>query len=367
MKKLDLVTSFFAQHFANHKITIERLPHSNYIPCLDGLRCVCVLAVIIYHCIRTYLVGGWVGVDVFFALSGFLITSTLMREWQNSGTISLSKFYLRRMVRLMPALYVMLTSIVVVLFVSGAGEDQYKMVLVSSVNLMNWSRALHWGFDGYLGHTWSLAIEEQFYLFWPPLCLLILMIGDRKWLKIMALAVAMICLCVRLAIFNGENFERIYNGFDTRADSLIFGCFFACLGSKIILPRFCYQNFLPASFLCLVGFYVNHQDVWLYTWGWSVIAFASAWLVYSLATGPETHLSRILQFTPMVYLGRISYGVYLWHYPILFFLKSHLDSNRIVTMACLFFTIVVASLSYVYVEQPLIKLWRSRPPKVRHS
>jgi peptidoglycan/LPS O-acetylase OafA/YrhL len=336
----------------------------NYISSLDGLRSVSVLAVIIYHCIPTYLVGGWVGVDIFFALSGFLITSRLLQEWRGSGTILLKQFYLRRMVRLMPALYAMLAFVVVVLLWYHAKSDSFGMVLVSAFSLMNWSRAFHWGYDGFLGHTWSLAIEEQFYLVWPLLFMVLVSIGGIKSVKITASTLALVCLGVRLVTFDGENFDRIYNGFDTRADSLIIGCFFACISSNLKSTVFRSQAYIPALFLLFVSLFVHYQDKWLYTWGWSVIALASAWLVYCLVMFRENNISRALQLSPLVYLGRISYGMYLWHYPIMFFLKSHLNSYLILTIMCLFLTIVVATISYNYLEQPLIKLWRSRSSKM---
>ncbi len=337
----------------------------NYIPSLDGLRSVSVLAVIIFHCLPTYLVGGWVGVDIFFALSGFLITSRLLQEWRKTGTILLKQFYLRRMLRLMPALYAMLAFIVAALLLFHAKSKLFIMVLVSATSLMNWSRAFHWGYDGFLGHTWSLAIEEQFYLIWPLLFWFTISIGGTKSVKIIASTLALVCLGVRLVTFDGGNFYRIYNGFDTRADSLIIGCFFACVTSNLKPTVFRNQIYIPFLFLLFVSLSVHHQDKWLYTWGWSVISLASAWLVYCLVIfRDDNNISYALQLSPLVYLGRISYGMYLWHYPLLYFLKSHFDNNLVSTVICLFLTVIVASISHAYLEQPLIKLWQSRSSKI---
>jgi peptidoglycan/LPS O-acetylase OafA/YrhL len=203
-----------------------------YVPALDGLRGLAVVVVMIYHAAPELLPGGFLGVELFFVLSGFLITSLLLKEHDRSG-IQLGRFYMRRALRLTPALIVMLASVVLLSWVALSGDAFRNTVSDAAFSLtyiFNWVRASDPGRSSFLGHTWSLCIEEQFYLLWPLLLPAITMIGRRDRLtERLLVAVAAIVLW-RMVLSNFASPMRIYNGLDTRADGLLLGC---ALGAAI--------------------------------------------------------------------------------------------------------------------------------------
>src|SRR5262245_60440887 len=179
------------------------------------------------------LPGGFIGVDVFFVLSGYLITALLVVEWEQDGRISLPHFYARRALRLLPALSLLLLAYLAVGWWLTKG---WQALLVNAGIVLfyaaNWARAL--GRDlPILGHTWSLSIEEQFYLLWPPIVVVLLRLGlTRRGLAAVALGGALLAAAARVALgLAGASFQRLYNGLDTRADALLVGCF---LGAVLV-------------------------------------------------------------------------------------------------------------------------------------
>lgn len=324
-----------------------------YVPALDGLRAVAVLAVIVFHCWPALLPGGHVGVDIFFALSGFLITSILASEWSATGRINLTNFYWRRLLRLAPALYFMLLFVVAIMLVRN--NPSWGEPLIAGIYLMNWSRALGWGFDGMVGHTWSLAIEEQFYLLWPVLLWLVLRVfGDQSWKAALALVAGVVAW--RLVLFDGTNLDRVYNGFDTRADALLAGCVVA------LAPAGRWQDaafrlwIVPALVLVVFILTLDHMAGWLYSFGFTFLAFASAWIVIVLARS-RNFLTDFLSTRTMVGMGRISYAMYLWHYPILWVLNRGIEQPAMLLAICLAATIAISTFSYLFVESPALR-WR---------
>src|SRR5262245_21094061 len=196
-----------------------------YKPELDGLRAVAVMSVLLMHGGMPGFHWGYIGVDLFFVLSGYLITSILLREQLRTGQISLLSFYQRRALRLFPALAVLcIVFLAYAFFVLRDPTQGLREIVVVALYLSNWTRAAGLNFPEWLGHTWSLAIEEQFYLLWP-LVLLAISAARRPIPLLLAVAGAIVAVsCWRLTlVMHGASTDRLYNGTDTRADALLMG------------------------------------------------------------------------------------------------------------------------------------------------
>ncbi|ASW00115.1 hypothetical protein CJU94_19355 [Paraburkholderia aromaticivorans] len=284
---------------------------------LDGLRALSVLAVFLSHTGLAGVDGGFIGVDVFFVLSGFLITRLLAAEYARARRISLAAFYGRRARRLYPALFGVLAAVAIYCSMFEPRLSGPLEVLPALLYVMNWVRAFG-GYDAVLtGHTWSLAIEEQFYLLWP-LILLGLMTLDRRRALIGLVAIALAICGWRYWLFSVDHVSlaRIYSGFDTHTDGLIYGALLALLSHERV-RQLGYLWPVGAGYLCLalfnphvVGFAVNPH-------GYAVTAIAAALVIARVVTAQSSLLVRGLDVSPLAGLGRVSYGFYLWHYPVI--------------------------------------------------
>jgi peptidoglycan/LPS O-acetylase OafA/YrhL len=214
--------------------------HLGHRPALDGLRGIAILSVLGSHVSPSIVVGGGAGVDLFFVLSGFLITCLLVAEWDRNERISLSKFYARRALRLFPALFVYLVGcyVLAAIFQQGAPrEATQKGVFYALFYVANWARVNHVSL-GLAETTWSLSIEEQFYIFWPLLLILGLKYLSRRTLVKVVLALVAVVTLHRLGLaMRGADYARVYNGSDTRADGLLMGCALAMFVSWRGVPR----------------------------------------------------------------------------------------------------------------------------------
>lgn len=317
-------------------------PRLGYEPGLDGLRAVAVSAVFLFH--AGVLSGGFIGVDVFFVISGFLITSLIVSEIERNGRLALGAFWARRARRLLPAIYaVMAAAIVYSLWEGGAalrriGED----VVATMFYVANWAQ-LSEGRDYFaqyeaeplLEHTWSLAVEEQFYVVWPLIIAGLLIIVRRFGLPLRP-AVAVAAACAAAASFaaalwlkgSGDaSLTRLYYGTDTRAVGLAVGAVFgAMLNPSQIGQRTgtsTRRDLLGVTALmglAAFSFVIDGSQTWLYGPGFLVIALLS---VTAINAGlGQGHLARLLAVRPAVALGRVSYGVYLWHWPVIVVLDS---------------------------------------------
>ena len=199
-----------------------------YEPAFDGLRAVAIIFVFLDHAWEPAFPGAWAGVDIFFVLSGYLITTLLTNELSQTGAIDYRNFFIRRVLRLWPAFAAFLLFVVLQISMrKGPKTGSFEAVAVSAVYLMNWNRAFIWWSQDKLGHTWSLAMEEQFYLLWPAL-LAFIFFSRRAICFVVALIVVMVTWRCILAL-NGADPERTYNGFDTHGDALLVGCLLALL------------------------------------------------------------------------------------------------------------------------------------------
>ncbi|KEO84730.1 acyltransferase family protein [Tumebacillus flagellatus] len=349
--------------------------HGRYMAGLDGLRALAVLAVIAYHLHISWAPGGLLGVGVFFVLSGYLITDILAAQWERLGTIRLQDFWLRRIRRLLPAMLMMLAgvafwemSVVEVRPPSLPGD-----VLASVLYINNWWLVFHhvsyfesFGPPSPLGHLWSLAVEEQFYLLWPFAVLLLFRFTRKtSWrVGIILLGAAASALAMALLYEPGTDPSRVYYGTDTRAFALLIGAALALLWPSAKLRADISSKARRAldatggagliAVLLMVWLTNQYQD-FLYRGGFAVLSVATALTVAMLAH-PASRLAKVLGWTPLKWLGVRSYGLYLWHYPVIVLSTPTVDAESFdLTRAFwqLAATLIISGLSYQFIEKPI--------------
>jgi peptidoglycan/LPS O-acetylase OafA/YrhL len=340
--------------------------HLGYRPGLDGLRGIAVSLVVASHLAIPFALGGGIGVDIFFVLSGFLITALLLEERRRDGNVSYLAFYQRRVLRLFPALAVFLPITAVASQISSAiGADVAEQTIRGLPWVVfyagNWARAF--GIElGLFGHTWSLAIEEQFYLAWPVT--LALLVGRGLHLR------RALVICVALAAvvgvhranewLGGAGIGRVSNGTDMRADALLVGCALALgLHAGIRLRAPTPLTWSAVGFLAWVVVTQSAFAPFIYEGGLTATAVAAAIVILALLQAP-----RALSARPLVALGRISYGVYLWHFPVVFLvpLNWRLEIRVVVVFTI---TLGTAAASWWLVERRFLKL--KRPQGLRRE
>lgn len=331
-----------------------------YRPSLDGLRAIAVLMVMAHHANIPFCAGGSIGVDIFFVLSGFLITSLLLEEWRKTQDISLKKFYLRRVLRLIPALAVFLIFIQLyglAVFRGSRLWETEKAIASVIFYVGNWVQAFHVVTMEGLAHAWSLSIEEQFYLIWPLALLLLLRSGqNERWiLRLLGLAIVLIALR-RGFLWTGEaSGDRIYFGSDTRSDELLAGC---ALAAWLHLARFPQERvrsvvrYLLAPAVLLIVAVIVHPlaKKTMYTLGWPALEAAVGVLIVGLTLGAAGPLQKLLELRPAVWIGKLSYGLYLWHFPIIAKVGQWQSLGLLRPVVGFALTFAAASASYYLVE-----------------
>jgi peptidoglycan/LPS O-acetylase OafA/YrhL len=338
-------------------------------PALDGVRGCAIIGVLGLHA-GEVLEGGYIGVQVFFVLSGFVITAVLLEEARETSAISLARFYVRRALRLLPALAAVLAFVGVLSlivseqrWVDHLGRD----ALATTFYYANWLATRAGNLPHPLVHTWSLSVEEQFYLLWPPvLALLVFRRAGYRTLMVACVGGVVASAAVRYALFsNGSGVNRAYFGTDVRLDAMLVGCALAVAA---------YAGWLPTSRTAIAGvrvaagigcvvtawvaYAVPRTDGVLYEGGLTVVAVLSAAIIAAVLLAPEAGLARALTWRPLRYVGTISYGLYLWHLPVLFAVRSALPrtSNLVVAPLMVAISLALAALSYQYLEQPFLRL-----------
>jgi len=350
-----------------------------YLPGLDGLRAIAIIGVLLYHAGIDWVPGGFLGVDVFFVLSGFLITSLILEEYDRAGRIDFKRFYIRRARRLLPAVFVLLIAvgIAVLLFYRDALSAFREDALATLLYLNNWwyifvdqSYFESMGRPPLLKHLWSLSIEEQFYLIWPAVALLLVRRGGRPLIRRVAIlvAVASTAWMAYLAIRGGYPVDadpsRAYFGTDSHIMGLLIGAALATVwrpgrlsasiprGAQVLVTG------IGVTMIAVIaGFYlfVGEFTPWLYRGGFLALAVFTAVLI-AAATHPASPLGAVLGIGVLRYLGRRSYGIYLWHWPVFMVTRPGIDvpwSEPVAFVARLTITVVIAEVSYRLVEMPI--------------
>ena len=357
---------------------------SKYLPSIDSLRALAVLAVIIYHVDVNYLPGGFLGVDLFFVLSGYLISSLIIKEYRKTGSLNLYNFYIRRARRLLPAVYFMITVglVVMVLFNEVLLRKSHLDAIFGYIYSSNWWYIFHkldyfdsFGAQSPFKHLWSLAIEEQFYMIFP---LLFLLVNRKKKSKdgtyklnknflYVILGLILVSLIAHILLFDINNISRIYFGTDTRAFSLLVGVVGAILypmerlHAKVTPQQnmlYSVVSLVSIATLITVMIYTSEYNTLLYRGGFLLVAILG--LIVIISSGKQhTLMSRLLSFKPVVFIGKISYSLYLWHFPVLVLttpVSEIGNPNIFFVILRIVLTFAVAIVSYVFVETPIRKL-----------
>jgi peptidoglycan/LPS O-acetylase OafA/YrhL len=346
-----------------------------YMPGIDGLRAIAVMGVILYHLNIPLFQGGFSGVTVFFVLSGYLITDILIDEWNKNNKINYLQFMIRRFRRLAPAVLVMI--FIVTLWVMVTNHPSFEKLrsdfFPSILYLTNWWYIFHEVsyFDSFgpaspLTHIWSLAIEEQFYLIWPLLMILGLLFIKRKRFRVLVILVGVVISAWLMAFLYipGEDPSRVYYGTDTRAFSLLLGAALAFVWpsqrlSKT-LPRhasFVLEIAGITGLLLMVSLFVitSQFDPFHYQGGMLLLSIITILVVAALAH-PASKLAKWLSVKPLQWIGIRSYGIYLWHYPIIILTTPIVNTDGLnfwrITLQIVS-TLFISELSYRFVEVPI--------------
>jgi peptidoglycan/LPS O-acetylase OafA/YrhL/CubicO group peptidase (beta-lactamase class C family) len=365
-----------------------------YLPSLDGLRALAVAAVLLYHA-ELGIVGGFLGVEVFFVLSGFLITALLFAEWQQRGHVQLAAFWMRRARRLLPALILMLAGTLALAWLllpdelSGLCTD----ALAALGYVMNWRLVFSQQsyFDpmirpSLLQNLWSLAVEEQFYLLWPLLFIAGMRYLGRFGLLIATLSLVAASVALMVWLYQpGADPSRMYYGTDTRAAGLLIGAALALAWPPQRTPvarRSAGLLLDSAGALAIVGLLVAFLHIyeyhpWLYSGGFLVTAVGTA-IVIAAAIHPRARLvPALLGWQPLRWIGLRSYGIYLWHWPIFMVTRPYQDvpiDGWPLLLLRLMIVLGLAALSYCFVELPIRQgafervwhaFWTTRRAKTR--
>jgi peptidoglycan/LPS O-acetylase OafA/YrhL len=354
--------------------------HMGYIPSLDGLRALAVLAVILYHAHFSWIRGGFIGVEVFFVVSGFLITSLLLEESEDTGGISLRQFWLRRARRLLPALFSMLVAVSAwALLFSKYKVGQLRHDFLSAVfYISNWWQIFSSDVPYFapkdpplLRHLWSLAVEEQWYLLWPIAFIALFKWGKNRAKVAQALLVIAAFIMVFTAIaYSSSNSDRInflYLSTITRSTGLLLGAAGACLWRPWRLVGIAQRGrtsaadmpervlnlaaLVSGSLLVLMALGLTVSGAPLYRGGLVLVSLASLVLVACAVHPNAVGVQKFLGYAPLVEIGKRSYGLYLWHWPIFLFTNARESAAKFFIAVVI--TAVVTELSYRCIEMPI--------------
>ena len=364
-----------------------------YITGLDGIRAIAVIMVLAYHLKLALFKSGFLGVTVFFVLSGYLITGILISEVEEEGTIDLKNFWLRRIRRLVPAV---MSMAVVIIFVSAVVNKIIftkgcKDFLASVLGFNNWWQIFNKvsyfeaaGVPSPFTHCWSLAIETQFYQIYP-----LILLGIYKLVKSrgegrakrgllfagVTLLLALISVILMIVLFDPQqDASRVYYGTDTRAFSLLFGALLAILWEYRMVPRRLSASVnmvlgsVSFAVLLVMTIAINGSSNFWYRGGQFVGTFLTVLVIYTVS-GRKTWLSRFLSNPVLKWIGDRSYSIYLWHYPIILLISKGIKASWWITLIEIVLSVVLAELSYRFIETPIrhgiigkyLNILRSRP------
>ncbi|MBD7913813.1 acetyltransferase [Clostridium sp. Sa3CUN1] len=361
----------------------KKINSNRYITSLDGLRAFAVLIVLAYHFSFSWAGGGFLGVDIFFVISGYLITDKVLSIQKNNKGFKLKDFLISRIRRLFPAAFVMIvtTFIWVILFKPNLLKNIIGDGIASIFYVSNWWFIFHklsyfdsFGSPSPFKNLWSLSLEVQFYIVWP----IILIIGYKLFKKRDKLDKSVFGLALISAMLMGILYKpgmdpsRIYYGTDTRAFELLIGSWLAIIcPMKIFIDRGSFSKkksnrqknmlniiatvSLTIFILCVV--FVNEYNIFLYRGGLFLISLNAAILIVCVCN-PTSYLRHIFSWKPLTWIGERSYGIYLWHYPIIVLSTPVYEIGNPSYLRVglqLIITLIVADFSYNYIEMPIRK------------
>jgi peptidoglycan/LPS O-acetylase OafA/YrhL len=341
-----------------------------YSPQLDGLRAIAICAVLAQHLFETHFHGAWVGVDIFFVLSGFLITSILISEHERTGAISFKNFYGRRALRLLPALLIGITLTGLLTLVGMTpfkSAEAFGHAAVAA--LFYFANFVNHETMGTLVHTWSLSVEEQFYLLWPiVLTLIVLRLKPISRIAVVMTLIATFAATRWYFEAEHESWWNLYRWFHTRADELMAGALIALLSASwperipVLARTLKIPAYAAAAFLAYIFVTANADQRWLYQWGFVAIAACCALVVFSVQFDLRNPVARVLQTKPLVWLGKRSYGVYVYHVPVIWAIahQVHFPAGTVGMVLALLTkiaaTFALSWASYRWIESPALGL-----------
>lgn len=353
----------------------KRLKNSRYISGFDGIRTLAVIGVIVYHLLPYSLQGGYLGVPIFFVVSGYLITDLLLQEYEQNGRIDLLAFYQRRMKRLYPALVTMVltTAAYITLFQRSLLVNLKAIITTNLVYVYNWWEIGHGQsyFDRFNGespftHLWSLSIEGQFYLIWPVILIILLKkFRERRVLFYSIMAVAGVSAILMALLYAGpDSTNRVYYGTDTRMFAILFGVALAVVWPstklKLNLDTGIKKwlngvGLISLAVIVWLFFSLSGQDVLTYRGGMVLFTLISTVLVATVAH-PASFMNRLLTNKVFDWIGQRSYGIYLYQFPIMIFYESKVEGiaahpwlNALIEVGLI---LVVSDLSFRFLERP---------------
>jgi peptidoglycan/LPS O-acetylase OafA/YrhL len=349
--------------------TIAHTQRVRYSPQLDGLRGIAILCVLSGHLFESHFRGGWVGVDIFFVLSGFLITSILIAEYESTGTISLKNFYGRRALRLLPALFIGIALTAVLSFFGATPFHTFAGFRDAAVPAVFYFSNFSNADPGTFIHTWSLSVEEQFYLIWPLTLGGVLLVAKPR-ARIAMIVMLMAAFAAIRFTLEVQHFRwwNLYSWFYTRADVLIAGALVACAAAawpeKIAGVV---RKVKPLALLAIlfVGyiFWTTYADQrWLYRWGLTATALCCALILFVVQFDSTNLLTRVLRNKVFVWFGRHSYGIYVYHMQIFYTFRHliHFGDSKIAVFAATITkvaaVVTISWASYRWIESPLLRL-----------
>ncbi|SCS54075.1 acyltransferase family protein [Staphylococcus caeli] len=355
----------------------NQLKHqTRYMPGLDGLRAIAVIGIIIYHLNKQWLSGGFLGVDTFFVISGYLITSLLLYEFESNGAIDLKAFWLRRFKRLIPAVFVLVFTVTLTTLIFkpeqiiSIKQDAFAAIFYVS----NWwyiATDVNY-FEQFafmpLKHLWSLAIEEQFYICFP-IVIVVLLLTVKKYRNISLIfwIVSLISLAFMIYIAQPHmHHSRVYFGTDTRLQTMLLGVILAFIWPPFKLkenPNKALRTIIDSMggfgmiILLLLFIKVDDNSDWIYNGGFYLISGITLFVIMS-AVHPSGYFAKMLGNALFIYIGKRSYSLYLWHFPVISFIHSYFVDGQMpiyVYAIDIIFTVVFSEISYRYIETPFRK------------
>ncbi|WP_436855289.1 acyltransferase family protein [Staphylococcus caeli] len=347
-----------------------------YMPGLDGLRAIAVIGIIIYHLNKQWLSGGFLGVDTFFVISSYLITSLLLYEFESNGAIDLKAFWLRRFKRLIPAVFVLVFTVTLATLIFkpelivSIKQDAFAAIFYVS----NWwyiATDVNY-FEQFafmpLKHLWSLAIEEQFYIFFP-IVIVALLLTVKKYRNITLIfwIISLISLAIMIFIAQPHmHHSRVYFGTDTRLQTMLLGVILAFIWPPFKLkknPNKALRTIIDGTglmgliVLFLLFIKVDDNSDWIYNGGFYLISGMTLFVIMS-AVHPSGYFAKMLGNPLFIYIGKRSYSLYLWHFPVISFIHSYFVDGQMpvyVYAIDIILTLICAELSYRYIETPFRK------------
>ena len=345
---------------------------NTHFPAIDGLRGIFALAVLTAHVNMTWLPHVHIVMDIFFTISAFLITITLIKNIEKNKKIALLTFTKRRLLRLYPALIFCVVPYTIAAYFL---VDNFQFIIndafLTLVYASNFSKLSNYVYPHFFGHTWSLAIEEHFYIIWPSfLALLLINRAAWKYAVYLLLLIMLASIIWRLYLVNnGAEWSRLYYASDTRIDAFVVGGLLAFMQIKlntIYEKTVFFKNILILLSLCMFAalYLFDPKISYYFIWQQPLVLFLSCALIFIMTRNDKNIIEKLFSSKVLQWTGVRCYGIYLWHWPIIWLLISKTDiSKPLLFIIVLPFTLLMAWFSYKYIEEPILR----RRPKMPNS